>query len=305
MPDHPGGRQLTLPANGMSRGCRRIRTPTYHRGMLLVVDIGNTNITLGVVEGGALVATRRAGTPPGDHGGRGGAPPGGPPRPRWPGARRRDRASPWPRSCPSQTAIVERDRGRSRRSPCWSPPRALSRSRSASIARARWARTGWSTPWPPSACTARRRSSWTSAPPRRSTASAPTAPTSAAPSPPASSSASRRSRHATAKLPRIELRTPDRAIGRDTVSAMQSGTIFGYQALATGLLARVRARARRAGGRRAGGRPHDPDRRPVGRTLGAGRRGRGRHRPGPDAQGPRHPPRRGRRRGAGWSSASP
>ena len=44
----------------------------------------------------------------------------------------------------------------------------------------------------------------------------------------------------TAKLPRIELRTPDRAIGRDTVAAMQSGTIFGYQALATGLLARVR-----------------------------------------------------------------
>ena len=35
----------------------------------------------------------------------------------------------------------------------------------------------------------------------------------------------------TAKLPRIELRAPDRAIGRDTVSAMQSGTIFGYQAL--------------------------------------------------------------------------
>jgi type III pantothenate kinase len=44
----------------------------------------------------------------------------------------------------------------------------------------------------------------------------------------------------TAKLPRIELRTPDRAIGRDTVSAMQSGTVFGYQALATGLLARIR-----------------------------------------------------------------
>jgi type III pantothenate kinase len=44
----------------------------------------------------------------------------------------------------------------------------------------------------------------------------------------------------TAKLPRIELRTPDRAIGRDTVTAMQSGTIFGYQALASGLLARVR-----------------------------------------------------------------
>ena len=44
----------------------------------------------------------------------------------------------------------------------------------------------------------------------------------------------------TAKLPRIELRAPERAIGRDTVSAMQSGTVFGYQALVTGLLVRVR-----------------------------------------------------------------
>ncbi len=44
----------------------------------------------------------------------------------------------------------------------------------------------------------------------------------------------------TAKLPVIELRAPDRAIGRDTVSAMQAGTVLGYQALAAGLLARVR-----------------------------------------------------------------
>jgi type III pantothenate kinase len=44
----------------------------------------------------------------------------------------------------------------------------------------------------------------------------------------------------TARLPRIELRTPDRAIARDTVSAMQSGTVFGYQALAAGLLSRIR-----------------------------------------------------------------
>jgi type III pantothenate kinase len=44
----------------------------------------------------------------------------------------------------------------------------------------------------------------------------------------------------TAKLPRIELRAPDRAIGRDTVTAMQAGTVFGYQALAAGLLERVR-----------------------------------------------------------------
>jgi type III pantothenate kinase len=44
----------------------------------------------------------------------------------------------------------------------------------------------------------------------------------------------------TARLPRIELTTPDRAIGRDTVGAMQSGTILGYQALVAGLLARIR-----------------------------------------------------------------
>jgi len=53
----------------------------------------------------------------------------------------------------------------------------------------------------------------------------------------------------TAKLPRIELRAPDRAIGRDTVSAMQSGTIFGYQALAAGLLERVRRELADANGR--------------------------------------------------------
>lgn len=45
----------------------------------------------------------------------------------------------------------------------------------------------------------------------------------------------------TAQLPRIDLVVPDRAIGRDTVSAMQSGTVFGYQALAGGLIGRVRA----------------------------------------------------------------
>jgi type III pantothenate kinase len=52
----------------------------------------------------------------------------------------------------------------------------------------------------------------------------------------------------TAKLPRIELRAPDRAIGRDTISAMQSGTIFGYQALAAGLLQRVRGELADAAG---------------------------------------------------------
>ncbi len=44
----------------------------------------------------------------------------------------------------------------------------------------------------------------------------------------------------TSKLPRIELRQPDRAIARDTIGALQAGTILGYEALVSGLLARVR-----------------------------------------------------------------
>jgi type III pantothenate kinase len=45
----------------------------------------------------------------------------------------------------------------------------------------------------------------------------------------------------TAKLPRIELCEPDAAIGTDTVSAMQSGVVFGYRALTIGLLERIKA----------------------------------------------------------------
>jgi type III pantothenate kinase len=52
----------------------------------------------------------------------------------------------------------------------------------------------------------------------------------------------------TAKLPRVELRAPDRAIGRDTISAIQSGTILGYQALADGLIGRIRRELAEAGG---------------------------------------------------------
>ena len=52
----------------------------------------------------------------------------------------------------------------------------------------------------------------------------------------------------TAKLPRVELRTPDRAIGHDTIGAIQSGTILGHQALANGLLARIRIELAEASG---------------------------------------------------------
>jgi type III pantothenate kinase len=44
----------------------------------------------------------------------------------------------------------------------------------------------------------------------------------------------------TARLPRVELRAPDRVIGRDTVAAMQAGSVLGYQALVAGLVGRMR-----------------------------------------------------------------
>lgn len=43
------------------------------------------------------------------------------------------------------------------------------------------------------------------------------------------------------KLPRIELRRPPRAIGANTVHAMQSGTVLGYIGLVSGLLTALRS----------------------------------------------------------------
>jgi type III pantothenate kinase len=44
----------------------------------------------------------------------------------------------------------------------------------------------------------------------------------------------------TARLPRVELAEPKRAMGTDTVSAIQSGVVLGYRALTLGLLERLR-----------------------------------------------------------------
>ena len=52
----------------------------------------------------------------------------------------------------------------------------------------------------------------------------------------------------TAKLPRIELARPARAIGRDTVSAMRSGAVIGYIGLVRELLAAIRAELAETGG---------------------------------------------------------
>ena len=44
----------------------------------------------------------------------------------------------------------------------------------------------------------------------------------------------------TAKLPRIDLQRPPRAIGKNTVDAMRSGMLFGYVGLVEGLVERFR-----------------------------------------------------------------
>ena len=43
-----------------------------------------------------------------------------------------------------------------------------------------------------------------------------------------------------AMLPRVELHRPKKAIGSDTISAMQSGVVFGYVALVEGMVARLK-----------------------------------------------------------------
>jgi type III pantothenate kinase len=47
--------------------------------------------------------------------------------------------------------------------------------------------------------------------------------------------------HKTAMLPRIELASVKKAIGTNTISAMQSGMLFGYTGLVEGLVARIQA----------------------------------------------------------------
>lgn len=47
--------------------------------------------------------------------------------------------------------------------------------------------------------------------------------------------------NAAAKLPRIEIRKPDKIVGSNTVTAMQSGIFWGYVALIDGLVAQIKA----------------------------------------------------------------
>ena len=45
---------------------------------------------------------------------------------------------------------------------------------------------------------------------------------------------------ATAKLPRIDLKRPERAIGKNTITSMQAGILFGYLGLVQAILERMR-----------------------------------------------------------------
>lgn len=45
--------------------------------------------------------------------------------------------------------------------------------------------------------------------------------------------------HYASKLPKIELKMPEKAIGKSTVAAMQSGVVFGYISLVDGLVQRM------------------------------------------------------------------
>jgi type III pantothenate kinase len=47
--------------------------------------------------------------------------------------------------------------------------------------------------------------------------------------------------HATAKLPRVEIARPASAIGRNTVTSMQSGLVFGYAGLVDAIVGRIKA----------------------------------------------------------------
>ncbi|MEK7306280.1 MAG: type III pantothenate kinase [Nitrospirota bacterium] len=43
----------------------------------------------------------------------------------------------------------------------------------------------------------------------------------------------------TARLPKVELIRPDSVIGKDTISSMQAGVVFGYAAMIDGMIARI------------------------------------------------------------------
>ena len=246
-PGHLGHEGVPDAADGTARWYRtataRDRTvaPRIIAAMLLAIDIGNTNVTTRPRSGPAtLVATRRAATTPRATRRRAGAAARGPARASTTRVRRRRGASRAPRSCRRSPARSRRIAARRERPLLVAAAGHRAASPSGWTGRARWARTGWSTPSPPQRlygtpavvvdfgtattldCVGGRRR----IPGRRDRARA--------------RARARGARGADRQAAAGRAAQPDRAIGRDTVSAIQAGTVLGYQALATGLLARVR-----------------------------------------------------------------
>ena len=272
----------------------------YHRAMLLVVDIGNTNITAGLVRDGSLLTTRRAATRPRVDRRRARAPP------RRPAPPRRSRHLP----------TCSRDRARLGRAGLTAAleraGRAARHARSSSRAPGR-CRSPIRVDRPAEVGADRLVNALAAAPPVRNAGrrrrlrdgddlrlpSRPTGPTSAGRSRRASSSASRRSPTRTARLPRIELRTARPGDRRATPSApCRPARSSATRPSTAGLLGRIRRELADAAGIAPARRPGDPDRRPVPGRWVRGLEGDRRDRPGPDPQGPGHPPRRGGRRRA-------
>lgn len=50
--------------------------------------------------------------------------------------------------------------------------------------------------------------------------------------------------HATARLPKVELLRPDSIIGKDTISSMQAGVVFGYASMIDGTIQRIKEELR-------------------------------------------------------------
>ena len=105
---------------------------------------------------------------------------------------------------------------------------------------ATWGPTASPTPWRPRSCTATRRLSWTSAPPPCSTSYPRRACTSAGAIAPGISVAAEALFLNTSQLRRIELTPPPSAIGQNTTSALQAGLVLGYAELVKGLVGRIK-----------------------------------------------------------------
>ena len=237
--------------HGRTRVPRRVSS----RAMLLALDIGNTNVTVGLVPGRRR-SSRRAAPRPTARATRGRARGAA----RRPAAARRRHARRRRRDRRCASVVPARHRRRSRSSPpgASAPLPASPTAGTVPIAdprRPAAARSGADRLVNALAAAAalrhagrrRRLRDGDDLRLRR----APTAPTSAARSRPGSSSGSRRSRHGPPSCRGSSCAPRTARSAATPCRPCSPGTVFGYQALAAGLLARIRRRARRGDRRRA------------------------------------------------------